>query len=54
MVSMCFTYIGLLMGKKINNLIGSVSTFIGGFVLIVIGKKSEFRLQRYSFFLKQR
>lgn len=36
-VSMSFNYIGLLMGKKINNLIGSVSTFIGGFVLIVIG-----------------
>lgn len=36
-VSMSFTYIGLLLGKKINNLIGKISTFMGGLVLIIIG-----------------
>ena len=36
-VSMIFTYIGLLLGKKINNLIGKISTFMGGLVLIIIG-----------------
>lgn len=32
-----FTYIGLHLGKKINNRIGNISTLIGGIVLIVIG-----------------
>ena len=36
-VSMSFTYIGLIMGKKINSLIGKVSTLIGGVVLVIIG-----------------
>lgn len=32
-----FTYFGLILGKKINNKIGKVSTLIGGIVLIIIG-----------------
>ena len=32
-----FTYIGLYLGKKINNLIGKISTIIGGIMLIIIG-----------------
>lgn len=32
-----FTYLGLILGKKINSLIGKVSTIIGGITLIVIG-----------------
>lgn len=35
--SLIFTYIGLLLGKKINKLIGKISTIIGGIVLITIG-----------------
>lgn len=35
--SLIFTYTGLLLGKKINNKIGSISTLIGGIVLILIG-----------------
>ena len=35
--SFIFTYIGLYLGKKINNLIGKVSTVIGGVILIIIG-----------------
>ncbi len=35
--SFFFTYIGLILGKKINNKLGSISTFIGGMVLILIG-----------------
>lgn len=35
--SFVFTYLGLILGKKINLLIGKVSTLIGGLVLIVIG-----------------
>ena len=35
--SFTFTYIGLIIGKKINNLIGKISTLIGGLILIVIG-----------------
>ena len=35
--SLIFTYIGLLLGKKINKLIGKISTIIGGLVLITIG-----------------
>lgn len=35
--SLIFTYLGLMLGKKINNIIGRVSTIIGGLVLIVIG-----------------
>lgn len=35
--SYIFTYLGLSLGKKISNIIGSVATLIGGTVLIVIG-----------------
>lgn len=35
--SFLFTYLGLLLGKKINNRIGSISTLGGGIVLIIIG-----------------
>lgn len=34
--SLSFTYLGLILGKKINNIIGKTSTVIGGLVLIVI------------------
>ena len=32
-----FTYLGLILGKKINNIIGKISTIIGGIFLIIIG-----------------
>ena len=35
--SFIFTYIGLILGKKINNLIGKISTILGGLTLIIIG-----------------
>lgn len=35
--SLLFTYIGLYLGKTINNLVGKVSTIIGGVILIIIG-----------------
>lgn len=35
--SFVFTYLGLSLGKKINNIVGKVSTIVGGIVLIVIG-----------------
>lgn len=35
--SFIFTYLGLTIGKKINNLIGQISTLIGGIILIIIG-----------------
>ena len=35
--SYLFTYIGLLLGKKINKLIGKLSTILGGITLIIIG-----------------
>ncbi|MBP3920253.1 MAG: manganese efflux pump [Bacilli bacterium] len=35
--SFTFTYLGLILGKKINNLIGKISTLIGGIILIIIG-----------------
>ena len=35
--SFMFTYLGLILGKKVNKLIGSASTLIGGIVLIIIG-----------------
>lgn len=34
--SFLFTYVGLNLGKKINNLVGNISTFLGGITLIVI------------------
>lgn len=35
-VSFIFTYIGLLIGKKISNIFGKLSTIIGGLTLIVL------------------
>lgn len=35
--SFCFTYLGLKLGKKINNKLGSISTLFGGLMLILIG-----------------
>lgn len=32
-----FTYLGLKLGKKINEIIGKISTIMGGSVLIIIG-----------------
>ena len=37
LTSATFTYIGLILGKKINNKIGKISTILGGIVLITIG-----------------
>ena len=36
-ISCLFTYVGLYLGKKVNGLIGKVSTLIGGITLIVVG-----------------
>lgn len=36
-MSFLFTYIGLNLGKKINNIIGKISTLIGGIILMLIG-----------------
>lgn len=35
--SFTFTYLGLILGKKINKLVGMFSTLLGGLVLIIIG-----------------
>jgi len=35
--SFIFTYLGLVLGKKINSVVGNISTLIGGLVLIIIG-----------------
>lgn len=35
--SFIFTYIGLVLGNKLNQLIGKVATFIGGITLIILG-----------------
>lgn len=35
--SFLFTYLGLMLGKKINNMIGKTATLIGGVVLIILG-----------------
>lgn len=37
MISFIFTYIGLIMGKKINDIIGKISTILGGVILLIIG-----------------
>lgn len=37
LTSFTFTYLGLILGKKINKLIGKISTIIGGIILIIIG-----------------
>lgn len=35
--SFLFTYIGLDLGKKINEIIGKISTIIGGIILLLVG-----------------
>lgn len=35
--SFLFTYLGLYLGKKINDIVGHISTRIGGLALIIIG-----------------
>lgn len=35
--SLIFTFLGLHLGKKINNLVGKISTIFGGITLIIIG-----------------
>lgn len=35
--SFIFTLLGLKIGKKINNIIGQISTLIGGLMLVIIG-----------------
>lgn len=35
--SFLFTYVGLYLGKKINDIVGKISTRIGGITLILIG-----------------
>lgn len=35
--SFIFSYLGLTLGKKINKLIGTLSTMLGGLILIIIG-----------------
>lgn len=37
LTSFLFTYVGLNFGKKINSIIGMLSTLIGGVVLVIIG-----------------
>lgn len=36
-MSFLFTYIGLNIGKKINNIVGKISTIFGGIILIFVG-----------------
>lgn len=36
-MSFIFTYIGLNLGKKINDIVGKISTLIGGIILMLIG-----------------
>lgn len=35
--SLIFTYLGLMLGKKISNLVGKIATIFGGVTLIIIG-----------------
>lgn len=35
--SYIFTYIGLVIGKKINEIVGKISTLFGGVILMIIG-----------------
>ncbi|MBE6159517.1 MAG: hypothetical protein E7157_00500 [Lactobacillales bacterium] len=36
-MSFIFTYIGLSLGKKINEIVGKISTLLGGVILMLIG-----------------
>ena len=35
--SFIFTYLGLIIGKRINSIIGKISTILGGITLLIIG-----------------
>lgn len=35
--SFIFTYLGLIFGNKLNQLIGKLATLLGGFTLIILG-----------------
>lgn len=35
--SMVFTFVGLLIGNKIEKLVGKISTIVGGVILIIVG-----------------
>ena len=37
LTSSVFTYMGLILGKRISNFIGKISTLIGGITLIIVG-----------------
>ena len=37
--SFIFTFIGLLIGNKIEKLLGKLATFLGGLIIILIGLK---------------
>jgi len=37
LISFLFTYIGLILGNKLNQLIGKISTILGGITLIILG-----------------
>lgn len=37
LMSFLFTYIGLYLGKKINDIVGKISTLFGGIILMIIG-----------------
>jgi len=37
LTSFLFTYIGLILGNKLNQLIGKISTVLGGITLIILG-----------------
>ena len=37
LISFLFTYFGLNLGKRINEIIGKLSTILGGIILIIIG-----------------
>ena len=39
LMSAIFTYIGVILGKKISDKFGNVTTFVGAIVLIVLGVK---------------
>ena len=38
-VSSLFTYFGLVLGKRLNNIFGNISTLIGAIILIILGIK---------------
>lgn len=36
-VSFIFTYTGLIIGKRVNDIVGKISTMIGGIILMIVG-----------------